>query len=262
MLSERQRLVLVAIVEEYVKTNEPVGSLALCKRPELNFSSATLRNEMAHLEEMGYLEKTHTSSGRIPSEKGYRLYVNEIMRRGKKDESLFPMIDEIFEKCDIITIHVPLDESTRAMIDKKAINKMKDGVAFINFARDALVVDTDMKEALESGKVSKYITDFPNPVTVKMPNTIVIPHLGGSTLESENNCAIAAVREVMDYLENGNITNSVNYPSVDAGVCQSVQRITINHYNVSGMISKFTNVLRKYSCKFVNEMLLIEVRGI
>ena len=79
MLSERQRLVLVAIVEEYVKTNEPVGSLALCRRPELNFSSATLRNEMAHLEEMGYLEKTHTSSGRVPSQRGYRLYVEEVI---------------------------------------------------------------------------------------------------------------------------------------------------------------------------------------
>ena len=178
---------------------------------------------------------------------GYDPYISishawELSRKIKRVTT----IDEIFEKCDIITIHVPLDESTRAMIDKKAINKMKDGVAFINFARDALVVDTDMKEALESGKVSRYITDFPNPITVKMPNTIVIPHLGGSTLESENNCAIAAVREVMDYLENGNITNSVNYPNVDAGVCHSAQRITINHYNVSGMISKFTNVLSEY----------------
>lgn len=100
-LTERQKLVLIAIVEEYVKTNEPVGSLLLSQREELQFSSATLRNEMAILEELGYLEKTHVSSGRIPSEKGYRQYVNEIMARGKKDESIFPMIDEIFENPNV-----------------------------------------------------------------------------------------------------------------------------------------------------------------
>lgn len=101
IVTERQKLVLIAIVEEYVKTNEPVGSLVLSKREELQFSSATLRNDMATLEELGYLEKTHISSGRIPSEKGYRLYVNEIMKRGKKDETLFPMIDEIFENPNV-----------------------------------------------------------------------------------------------------------------------------------------------------------------
>ncbi len=152
-------------------------------------------------------------------------------------------LDQIFEKSDVITIHAPLKDDTRSMINKEAISRMKDGVVLINFARDALVVDEDIKEALESGKVSKYITDFPNPITVKMENTIVIPHLGGSTLESENNCAIMAVRELMDYLENGNIHNSVNYPDVDAGICQSKERVTINHINKSGMISKFTSVL-------------------
>lgn len=106
LVTERQKLILIAIVEEYVKTNEPVGSLILSKREELQFSSATLRNDMAILEELGYLEKTHTSSGRIPSEKGYRLYVNEIMKRGKKDDTLFPMIDEIFENP-----HVSQDEA-------------------------------------------------------------------------------------------------------------------------------------------------------
>ena len=154
-------------------------------------------------------------------------------------------IDSLYEKADIITIHTPLKEDTKHLINKESIEKMKDGVVLINFARDALVVDDDILEALESKKISKYITDFPNPKTVKMPNTIVIPHLGGSTLESENNCAIMAVRQVMDYLENGNITNSVNYPEVDAGVCQSVQRITINHLNVSGMINKFTAIFSK-----------------
>ena len=101
MLSERQKLVLIAIIEEYVKTNEPVGSFALSKRPELNFSTATLRNEMAQLEEMGFLEKTHTSSGRIPSEKGYRFYVETIMRKNNEEDANFPMIDEIFERPNI-----------------------------------------------------------------------------------------------------------------------------------------------------------------
>ena len=150
-------------------------------------------------------------------------------------------LDDIYKKSDIITIHTPLKDDTFNIINKDAINKMKDGVVVINFARDALVVDDDMAEALKSGKVSKYITDFPNPKSVKMKNTIVIPHLGGSTLESENNCSIMAVREVMDYLENGNITNSVNYPSIDAGVCLSKQRVTINHLNKSGMINVFTS---------------------
>lgn len=101
MISARQKLILIAIVEEYVRTNEPVGSIALSKRPELSFSSATLRNDMAELEEMGYLEKTHTSSGRIPSEKGYRLYVREVLERQKEDENEYPMIDEIFERPNI-----------------------------------------------------------------------------------------------------------------------------------------------------------------
>lgn len=101
MLTEREKLVLIAIVEEYVKTNEPVGSLALSKRPELNFSTATLRNDMAALEEMEYLEKKHTSSGRIPSEKGYRLYIEEVMKRDLNKNSNFPMIDEIFNRPNI-----------------------------------------------------------------------------------------------------------------------------------------------------------------
>lgn len=101
MLTERQKLVLIAIVEEYVKTNEPVGSLVLSKRPELNFSTATLRNDMAELEEFGYLEKTHTSSGRVPSERGYRLYVEEIMRRNENMQTEFPLLDQIFERPDI-----------------------------------------------------------------------------------------------------------------------------------------------------------------
>lgn len=178
---------------------------------------------------------------------GYDPYISISHAWGlSKEITRLTTLDQIFEKSDVITIHAPLKDDTRSMINKEAISKMKDGVVLINFARDALVVDEDIKEALESGKVSKYITDFPNPITVKMENTIVIPHLGGSTLESENNCAIMAVRELMDYLENGNIHNSVNYPDVDAGICHTKERVTINHVNKSGMISKFTSVLSEH----------------
>ena len=175
---------------------------------------------------------------------GYDPYISITHAWGlSKNITRVTNLDALFELSDVITIHVPLKEDTLNMIDDEAINKMKDGVVIINFARDAIVSDEAIKKALESHKVAKYITDFPNPLTVKMDNTIVIPHLGGSTKESENNCAIQAVRELMDYLENGNINNSVNYPSLDAGVCRSVKRITINHYNQSGMISKFANIL-------------------
>ena len=175
---------------------------------------------------------------------GYDPYISITHAWGlSKNITRVTTLESLYELSDVITIHVPLKEDTKDMINEEAISKMKDGVVIINFARDAIVSDTAMKEALEIHKVAKYITDFPNPLTVKMDNTIVIPHLGGSTKESENNCAIQAVRELMDYLENGNINNSVNYPTLDAGVCRSAKRVTINHYNVSGMISKFANIL-------------------
>ena len=120
---------------------------------------------------------------------------------------------------------------------------MKDGVVVLNFARDLLVNDADMKEALESGKVKKYVTDFPNPDVVKMPNVIATPHLGASTEESEDNCAVMAANELREYLENGNIVNSVNYPNCDAGVCNTAGRITVAHKNIPKMLTQFTNVI-------------------
>ena len=175
---------------------------------------------------------------------GYDPYISITHAWGlSKNITRVTTLESLYELSDVITIHVPLKEDTKEMINSDALAKMKDGVVVINFARDAIVSDTAMKNALENHKVAKYITDFPNPLTVQMDNTIVFPHLGGSTKESENNCAIQAVRELMDYLENGNINNSVNYPTLDAGVCRSAKRITINHYNQSGMISKFANIL-------------------
>ena len=123
--------------------------------------------------------------------------------------------DEIYEKCDIITLHVPLLDDTKKMINAQSIAKMKDGVILLNFARDLLVDDDALEQALQSGKVKRYITDFPNDRTAGMAGVVAIPHLGASTEESEDNCATMAVRQVMDYLENGNITNSVNFRSPD-----------------------------------------------
>ena len=148
--------------------------------------------------------------------------------------------EEIYENCDIITLHVPLLDDTKHMINAESIAKMKDGVIILNFARDLLVDDDAMAAALASGKVSRYITDFPNEKSANMPGCIAIPHLGASTEESEDNCAMMAVKEVMDYLENGNITNSVNYPNCDMGVCRAAGRITILHRNIPNSLGRFT----------------------
>ena len=150
-------------------------------------------------------------------------------------------INDIYAVSDYITIHVPAMDSTKKMINADAIAKMKDGVVFLNFARDVLVDEEAMKEALESGKVSRYITDFANPLSANMDRAIVLPHLGASTEEAEDNCAMMAVSEMQDYLDNGNITNSVNYPAVNAGVCRTEARVAILHLNIPGVLSKITS---------------------
>ena len=152
-------------------------------------------------------------------------------------------IVELYRECDYISIHVPAMDSTKGMIDKNAISLMKDGVVVLNFARDVLVNEEDMVDALLAGKVKKYVTDFPNPKVAGVKNTIVIPHLGASTAESEDNCAKMAVKEVIEFLENGNIRNSVNYPNCDMGYRGDKTRITILHRNVPNMIGQFTAIL-------------------
>ena len=149
-------------------------------------------------------------------------------------------VDEIYETCDIITIHVPLMDATKGMINKEAIDKMKDGVILLNFARDLLVDEKAVIDGIVSKKVRKYVSDFPNPTTAGVEGCIVIPHLGASTEESEDNCAKMAVKQMMDYLENGNIINSVNYPKCDMGVCTQAGRVAIFHRNIANMITKFT----------------------
>ena len=152
-------------------------------------------------------------------------------------------INMIYRDCDYITIHVPLTDATRKMIGKEEIAQMKDDVVLLNFARDLLVDEEAVCEALKAGKMKKYVTDFANPTVANAPNTLVTPHLGASTEESEDNCAVMAVKQLMDYLENGNIKNSVNYPSCDGGTCIDAGRLTINHKNIPNMVSQFTKVL-------------------
>ena len=149
-------------------------------------------------------------------------------------------VDEIYATCDIITIHVPLMDSTKGMIGKEAISKMKDGVILLNFARDLLVDEKAVLEGITAGRGRRYVSDFPNPTTAGKEGCIVIPHLGASTEESEDNCAKMAVEELMNYLENGNIVNSVNYPNCDMGVCSQAGRVAIFHKNIANMITKFT----------------------
>ena len=152
-------------------------------------------------------------------------------------------VDELYNQCDYITIHVPATEDTKGMIDKNAIGLMKKGVVILNFARDILVNQEDIVDALVSGKVRCYVTDFPTKEIVGVKGSIVIPHLGASTEESEDNCAKMAASELRDFLENGNIHHSVNYPDCDMGKKSSAARITVLHRNVPKMLGQFTGIL-------------------
>ena len=151
--------------------------------------------------------------------------------------------EEIYKAADYITIHVPALDSTKGMINAEAIAMMKTGVIVINCARDALVNEKDMLAALESGKVRKYVSDFPNSTTAGKKGCIVIPHLGASTEEAEDNCAVMAVQQMKDFIENGNIVNSVNYPACSLGPVKTAGRIAICHKNEANMIGMFTSTL-------------------
>lgn len=149
-------------------------------------------------------------------------------------------LDVLYAESDYITLHVPLNDGTRGIINTDSIAKMKDEVRILNFARGELVDTDSIISSLENGKVSAYVTDFPNDAVIGATGVIAIPHLGASTPESEDNCAVMAVEQVADYLENGSIKNSVNYPSVALSACEK-HRITIMHKNISGIVSKITS---------------------
>ena len=149
---------------------------------------------------------------------------------------------EVYEAADYITLHIPLLDSTKNTINAETLSIMKDGVKILNFARGGLVNSDDIKAAIKSGKVGKYVVDFPDAETVNCEGIIAIPHLGASTEESEDNCAVMAAEEIKDYLENGNITNSVNFP--DCTLPNSEHgRITILHKNIPNAIAKYTDAL-------------------
>ncbi|MCI9501091.1 MAG: phosphoglycerate dehydrogenase [Hungatella sp.] len=175
---------------------------------------------------------------------GYDPYISVNAAWGlTRDVKHITSADTIYEECDYISVHVPLLDATKGMINSETISQMKDGVVVLNFARDLLVDDDAMAEALKSGKVARYVTDFPNPKSVNMKGAIAIPHLGASTEESEDNCARMAVKEIMDYLENGTIKNSVNFPNCDMGVCRVASRVAVFHENIPNMIGQITGIL-------------------
>ncbi len=147
--------------------------------------------------------------------------------------------DEIYEKADYITLHVPSTKDTKGMINKETIAKMRDGVRIINLARADLVNAEDMKEALASGKVASYVTDFPTEATLGVPGVVNIPHLGASTEESEDNCAVMAAEQLVDYITCGNIKNSVNFPSVAIPHTGS-ERICVCHRNIANVLTRIT----------------------
>lgn len=161
-------------------------------------------------------------------------------------------VEDIYKECDYITIHVPALESTKGMLNKETFGMMKDGIRILNFSRDILVNESDIKEALASGKVAKYVTDFPNPDIAGVDNVITLPHLGASTAESEDNCAVMAVKQIIDFMENGNIKNSVNYPACDAGKCETAARVCICHKNIPDMLTRFTGVFSKEGINISN----------
>ena len=167
-------------------------------------------------------------------------------------------INEIFEKCDYISLHVPLTNNTKNLINAETIAKMKNGVRILNFARGGLVDNDALKAALESGKVASYVTDFPSDDIIGVDGVIAIPHLGASTPESEDNCAVMAAKELMDYIENGNIVNSVNLPEITMPR-SGEHRICVIHKNIPNMLTAITKIVADDNVNIEN--LLNKSRG-
>ena len=184
--------------------------------------------------------------------RGYDPYltVNNAVKLSKSVE-YYEKLEDAIVGADYVTIHVPLMDSTKGMLNKKLLSLFDDTV-LLNFSRDTLVNDDDLLDALNSGKVRKYVTDFANPKVVNMPHTIVIPHLGASTEEAEDNCAFMAIDELKHYLETGSISHSVNYPDVNCGPKESEKRVCVLHKNIPGIINKITSVISSSNSNIVN----------
>ncbi len=232
---------------EWVKENKADANIAkTAEKAKKNFAGTEIQDKKLGIIGLGAIGVKVANVARHMGMDvyGYDPYVSvDAAWNLSRDVKHVLNVEEIFENCDMITIHVPLLDSTKGMINADAIAKMKDGVILLNFARDFLVDEKAVLDAIKAGKVRRYVSDFPNPTTAGQEGVIVIPHLGASTEESEDNCAKMAVKELMNYLENGNIVNSVNYPNCDMGICSQAGRVAIFHKNITNMISKFTIVL-------------------
>ncbi len=229
---------------EWVKENkadENVGKSA--EKAKKNFAGTEIAGKKLGIIGLGAIGvKVANVAGHLGMEVyGYDPYVSvDAAWNLSRDVKHVLHVEEIYQECDIITIHVPLMDSTKGMVGADALAQMKDGVILLNFARDLLVDEKAVLQSIKAGKVRKYVSDFPNATTAGQEGCIVIPHLGASTEESEDNCAAMAVKQMKDYLENGNIANSVNYPKCDMGICEQAGRVAIFHRNIANMITKFT----------------------
>ena len=232
---------------EWVKENKADANIAkTAEKAKKNFAGTEIQDKKLGIIGLGAIGVKVANVARHMGMDvyGYDPYVSvDAAWNLSRDVKHVLNVEEIFENCDMITVHVPLLDSTKGMINADAIAKMKDGVILLNFARDLLVDEKAVLDAIKAGKVRRYVSDFPNPTTAGQEGVIVIPHLGASTEESEDNCAKMAVKELMNYLENGNIINSVNYPNCDMGICSQAGRVAIFHKNITNMISQFTIVL-------------------
>lgn len=170
-------------------------------------------------------------------------------------------LTELLERCDYITLHIPLMDATRGYLSAERIMQMREGVVLLNFARDQLVDEQAVSEALKSGRIRRYVTDFANDRVLSFPNTLVIPHLGAATEEAEENCAVMAARQAADYLNNGNITNSVNFPAISLGKALSPTRVMVLHRNVPGILSKITTLFGEAHIN-IDQMVSASLRGI
>ena len=232
---------------EWVKGEEGNADVAkLAEKQKKNFAGSEITGKKLGVIGLGAIGvKVANAATHLGMEVyGYDPYISvNAAWRLSRNVNHVNAVEEIYKNCDYITIHVPLLDSTKKMINAEAIAMMKPTTVVLNFARDLLVDEEAMVAALEEGKIAKYVSDFPNPTTVGKKGCIVTPHIGASTEESEDNCAVMAVKEIRDFLENGNITHSVNYPDCNMGECKSAGRLLLLHRNVKGMISSYTSIL-------------------
>ena len=224
------------------KDNENVGKLA--EKQKKQFAGCEIKGKKLGVIGLGAIGAMVANTAIYLGMEvyGYDPYISvDTAWKLSRDVKHITDVNDIYKECDYITIHVPLMDSTKGMIGADAIAQMKPSVVVLNLARGPLVDQKAIVEALKTNRIRKYVTDFQNSDVASQKNAIVIPHLGASTEESEDNCAVMAVKEVRDYLENGNIHNSVNYPNCDMGVCTSAMRVAIIHRNIPNMLAKFTS---------------------